>query len=96
MNGYLKPVRGSIGPTDLSASLGVITQNDAPQVQAIMQEIPRRLQGTGIAVGTTLESVSEIQEKMSWGYTFLNVGSPLGYGLQTLSANLALLRGGQQ
>lgn len=82
-----------VGPTDLSASLGVITQTDAPQVQAIMQEIPRRLQGTGIAVGTTLSSVKEIQEKMSWGYTFLNVGSPLEYGLQTLSANLALLRG---
>lgn len=82
-----------VGPTDLSASLGVITQTDAPQVQAIMQEIPRRLQGTGIAVGTTLGSVKEIQEKMSWGYTFLNVGSPLEYGLQTLSANLALLRG---
>ena len=83
-----------VGPTDLAASLGVITQTDAPQVQAIMREIPRRLQGTGIAVGTTLESVSEIQEKMSWGYTFLNVGSPLEYGLQTLSANLALLREG--
>lgn len=82
-----------VGPTDLSASLGVITQTDAPQVQAIMQEIPRRLQGTGIAVGTTLGSVKEIQEKTSWGYTFLNVGSPLEYGLQTLSANLALLRG---
>lgn len=83
-----------VGPTDLAASLGVITQTDAPQVQAIMREIPQRLQGTGIAVGTTLESVSEIQEKMSWGYTFLNVGSPLEYGLQTLSANLALLREG--
>ncbi|MCE7989286.1 MAG: 2-dehydro-3-deoxyglucarate aldolase [Caldilinea sp. CFX5] len=85
-----------VGPTDLSASLGVITQTDAPQVQAIMREIPRRLQGSGIAVGTTLESLSEIQEKIDWGYRFLNVGSPLGYGLQALTANLATLRGGQR
>jgi 4-hydroxy-2-oxoheptanedioate aldolase len=84
-----------VGPTDLAASLGLVMQNDAPQVQAIMQEIPRRLQGTGIAVGTTLTSVSEIQEKMDWGYTFLNVGNPLGYGLEALQENLTTLRAHQ-
>ena len=83
-----------VGPTDLSASLGVITQIDAPLVQAIMREIPLRLQVTGIAVGTTLGNITEIQEKISWGYTFLNVGGPLQYGLEALSANLALLRAG--
>lgn len=81
-----------VGPTDLAASLGYIMQNNAPVVQEIMKEIPRRLQGSGIAVGTTLESIEEIQEKLDWGYTFMNVGSPLGYGLKTLSGHLATLR----
>lgn len=81
-----------VGPTDLAASLGLLMQNDAPAVQAIMQEIPRRLQGSGIAVGTTLDNIAEIQEKLDWGYTFMNVGSPLGYGLRTLSGHLETLR----
>jgi 4-hydroxy-2-oxoheptanedioate aldolase len=81
-----------VGPTDLAASLGHIMQNDAPAVQEIMKEIPRRLQGSGIAVGTTLVSIDEIQEKLDWGYTFMNVGNPLGYGLTTLSGHLATLR----
>lgn len=81
-----------VGPTDLAASMGLIMQNQAPEVQAIMRDIPRRLQGSGIAVGTTLESIAEIQQKLDWGYNFMNVGSPLGYGLSTLSGHLATLR----
>jgi 4-hydroxy-2-oxoheptanedioate aldolase len=84
-----------VGPTDLAASMGMIMQNNAPEVQAIMREIPRRLQGSGIAVGTTLESITEIQEKLDWGYNFMNVGSPLGYGLQTLAGHLKTLRSHQ-
>lgn len=81
-----------VGPTDLAASMGLIMQNHDPAVQAILKEIPRRLQGSGIAVGTTLESITEIQEKLDWGYNFMNVGNPLGYGLKTLSGHLATLR----
>lgn len=81
-----------VGPTDLAASMGLIMQNDAPEVQKVMQEIPKRLQGSGIAVATTLVSVDELQEKMDWGYNFLNVGNPLGYGLEALRQNLSTLR----
>jgi 4-hydroxy-2-oxoheptanedioate aldolase len=81
-----------VGPMDLSASLGVITQTGAPAVQKIMRDIGQRLQGTNIVVGTTLDDVAEIQEKISWGYRFLNVGSPLGYGIQALQQHLATLR----
>lgn len=81
-----------VGPTDLSVSLGLPTQNNAPQVQAIIRELPRRLEGTGIMPGITLTSVSELQEKIDWGYRFLNVGSPLGYGLQVLREHLSTLR----
>jgi 4-hydroxy-2-oxoheptanedioate aldolase len=80
------------GPMDISASLGIVTQVQDPRVQEILRGIPRRLQGTGIATGTTLVDVAELQQKMSWGYRFLNVGSPLGYGLGVLQSHLGALR----
>ncbi|MEX1021417.1 MAG: aldolase/citrate lyase family protein [Litorilinea sp.] len=85
-----------VGPTDLAASMGFLMQNHAPEVQAVMREIPKRLQGSGIAIATTLESIDEIQEKLDWGYTVMNVGSPLGYGLKTLSTHLETLRSRSQ
>ena len=57
-----------------------------------MRDVPRRLEGSGIASGTTLMDLSDIQEKISWGYRFLNVGNTLSYGTQVLKQNLEILR----
>ncbi len=81
-----------VGPMDLSASLGVITQLHDPAVQEIMEDIPRRLAGTGIATGTTLGDIDEVRQKIEWGYRFLSVGNPLAYGVKTLDQHLATLR----
>lgn len=81
-----------VGPLDLSASLGVAGKTGSPQVQKIMQEVPRRLEGTGIVTGTTLANVDEIKQKIDWGYRFLNVGSPLGFGVQAVTQHVKDLR----
>jgi 2-keto-3-deoxy-L-rhamnonate aldolase RhmA len=81
-----------VGPMDLSASLGKITETGSKEVQAIMKEVPKRLEGTGIAAGTTLGDLSEIQEKLGWGYRFMNVGNAISYGAQTVKQNLEILR----
>ena len=81
-----------VGPMDLSASLGVVTEMQRPEVQEILREVPRRLAGTGIPVATTLGDVAELQQKIDWGYRFLNVGNPLAFGVQALSGHLATLR----
>ncbi len=83
-----------VGPTDLSATLGVITQNDSPEVQSVLRDVPKRLEGTGIMAGTTLDDVQDIQEKIEWGYRYINVGTPMGYGLRVLQQNLDTLRSG--
>ena len=44
-----------------------------------------------VSGGDTL-SFEEIQEKIRWGYRFLNVGSVVGYGAQVLKQNLEILR----
>lgn len=83
-----------VGPTDLSATLGVITQTESREVQTIMQDVPKRLEGSGIMAGTTLNDVADIQEKIDWGYRYINVGHPMGYGMQVLQENLDTLRNG--
>ena len=77
-----------VGPLDLSATVGTITDTHSRQVQEIMEDVP----STGLVTATTLVDVSEIQEKVRWGYRFLNVGSALGYGVQTLKGHLETLR----
>jgi len=81
-----------VGPMDLSASVGRITETGSREVQEIMRDVPRRLEGTGIVAGTTLGEVAEIQEKLRWGYRFMNVGNALFYGAQVLVKNLETLR----
>ncbi len=81
-----------VGPLDLSASLGVMGQTGSQEVQSIMEELPRRLEGTGIVTGTTLVDPDEVRQKIDWGYRFLNVGTPLAYGLQVVTSHVAALR----
>jgi 2-keto-3-deoxy-L-rhamnonate aldolase RhmA len=81
-----------VGPLDLSAAVGKITETSSKEVQEIMEDVPRKLEGTGIVAGTTLMEVGEIQEKIRWGYRFLNVGNIVGYGTRILQDNLEALR----
>ena len=81
-----------IGPMDMSASLGVITQMQDPRLQEMMKEFPKILAEKGIPAGTTLMDVNEIKQKLAWGYRFMNVGNPLAYGVQALNGYLADLR----
>ena len=81
-----------VGPLDLSATVGTITDTESRQVQEIMRDVPQQLADTGIAVGTTLGELDQIQEKIRWGYRFLNVGNALRYGVQVLDDHLATLR----
>jgi 2-keto-3-deoxy-L-rhamnonate aldolase RhmA len=81
-----------IGPMDMSASLGVITEMQNPELQEMMQAFPRILAEKGIPAGTTLSDVNEVKQKLEWGYRFMNVGNPLAYGVQALNGYLADMR----
>jgi 4-hydroxy-2-oxoheptanedioate aldolase len=81
-----------VGPLDLSASLGKTGDTSCKEVQEIMQDVPRRLEGTGLFAATTLGDVAEVQEKIRWGYQMINVGSVLNYGAAVLKNNLEALR----
>ena len=68
------------------------TDTGSPEVQRIMEDVPKRLEGTGLAAGTTLVKVDEIQQKLAWGYRFMNVGNVVSYGCEVLCQNLATPR----
>lgn len=81
-----------VGPMDLSASLGITAQMQDPKVQNIMEEMPKRAEGTGKVIGTTLADPEEIRQKIDWGYKFLNLGSPIVYGVQFVADRFAEYR----
>jgi 2-keto-3-deoxy-L-rhamnonate aldolase RhmA len=67
-------------------------QTGSKEVQQIMEEAPKRLEGSGIVLGTTLVDPEEIKQKIDWGYRFLNVGNPLAYGVQAVTDHVRDLR----
>jgi len=81
-----------LGPLDMSASVGRITETASEEVQSRMKEFPKRLEGTGIVPATTLVNLDEIKEKLDWGYRFMNVGNALGYGVGVLNSHFEELR----
>ena len=51
-----------------------------------MQDVPRIVaaSGTQVKVATTLGPLEHHELAVQWGYSVLNVGNPLNYGLETV------------
>ncbi len=47
-----------------------------------MQELPKRAEGTGKVIGTTLGNPAEMRQKIEWGYKFLHRENLLGAGIR--------------
>jgi len=67
-----------IGPSDLSASLGHIGNPAHPEPQQAMQDAVTRLKKIGKPAGILTGNEDEIRRYISWGYTFVAVGSDIG------------------
>jgi 4-hydroxy-2-oxoheptanedioate aldolase len=67
-----------IGPSDLSASLGHVGNPAHPEPQKAMQDAVTRLKKLGKPAGILTGNDEEIRRYISWGYTFVAVGSDVG------------------
>src|SRR6266446_4959903 len=67
-----------IGPSDLSASLGHIGNPAHPDVQKALETCVRRLKAVGKPAGILTGNEEEVRRYISWGYTFVAVGSDVG------------------
>lgn len=79
-----------VGPADLSASLRRHYANRCarrPIMPATLAADSRA--ATSSSARHWMMSLRNPEKKISWGYRFLNVGSPLGYGLPVLKQHLA-------
>jgi 4-hydroxy-2-oxoheptanedioate aldolase len=63
-----------IGPSDLSASFGLIGQPGHPEVQKAIQDAARRIRGVGKAPGILTTNEEEARRYIEWGFLFVAVG----------------------
>lgn len=67
-----------IGPSDLSASFGHIGNRSHSDVQNAIQDAGSRLAKLGKAAGILTPDEAEARKFISWGYSFVAVGSDIG------------------
>ena len=69
-----------VGPSDLSASLGVPGQIHHAKVENAMQDVAQKIEGTGKALATTFADVEDCRRWIGEGYRMMNVSSILALG----------------
>ena len=69
-----------VGPTDLSASLGVPGDIHNSKVENIMSDVAGRIKGTGKYLATTFADVEACRRWLGEGYQMMNVSSTLALG----------------
>lgn len=67
-----------IGPADLAASFGHTGNQLHPEVQTAIEDAARRLKKVGKAAGILTPVEEDARRYLSWGYTFVAVGSDVG------------------
>jgi 2-keto-3-deoxy-L-rhamnonate aldolase RhmA len=81
-----------VGPTDLSASLGIPGQIHSDKVEQIMSDVATKMAGTGKALATTFGDPEDARRWIRAGYRMMNVSSTLALGIQGTSKIYAELR----
>jgi 2-keto-3-deoxy-L-rhamnonate aldolase RhmA len=70
-----------VGPTDLSASLGIPGQIHDDRVEQIMSDVASKMAGTGKALATTFGDPEDCRRWIREGYRMMNVSSTLALGI---------------
>lgn len=82
-----------IGPADLSTSFGHYGDWSGPQMQDVLQEAAARLRAVGKPAGILTADEAEARRFISWGYSFVAVGSDLGLLRRSADALLGRFKG---
>jgi 4-hydroxy-2-oxoheptanedioate aldolase len=63
-----------VGPSDLSASFGLIGKPLSPEVQDAIEKAGKRIRAAGKSAGILAGGEADARRYMSWGYNFVAVG----------------------
>jgi 4-hydroxy-2-oxoheptanedioate aldolase len=63
-----------VGPSDLSASLGLIGRPQSPEVQEAIEKAAARIRAAGKSAGVLAGGEGDARRYMGWGYNFVAVG----------------------
>ena len=81
-----------VGPTDLSASLGVPGRIHHPKVENIMIDVAQKVKDTGKALATTFGDPEDCRRWIKEGYRMMNVSSTLVLGTEGTKRQFEQLR----
>ena len=81
-----------VGPTDLSASLGIPGEIHHPKVEKIMLDVAEKVRKAGKQPGTTFGDVESCRRWISEGYTMMSIPNALSVGTIGLQKILNQLR----
>ncbi len=81
-----------IGPSDLSASLGLIGQTDHPDVQKALASAAKECTRAGKPCGILATNAVRAADYLDYGYDWVAVGSDLGLMMAAARKDLSVLR----
>lgn len=81
-----------VGPTDLSASLGVPGEIHHPKVENVMIDVAEKIKGTGKALASTFGDPEDCRRWIREGYRMMNVSSTLALGTEGTKRQFEQLR----
>ena len=81
-----------IGPSDLAADFGHLSEPKHPEMWAIIADAARRIRATGKAAGTLAGSIDDVEELFNMGFNFTAACSDLGILARTAEKVAAMFR----
>ena len=81
-----------VGPTDLSASMGIHGDIHNQKIVDIMENLVEKATNAGKVLGSTFVGTDYCEKWIKKGYNFMNIADPLSLGTEKLKQEVARLK----
>ena len=82
-----------MGPTDLSASMGIHGDIHNEKIVEIMENLVEKATKADKVLGSTFVSTDVCENWIKKGYNFMNIADPLSIGTNNLKQEISRLKG---
>ena len=81
-----------VGPTDLSASMGIHGDIHNEKIVDIMEDLVEKATKAGKVLGSTFVGTEKCEKWIKKGYSFMNIADPLSLGTDNLKLEIERLK----